>query len=141
MPVTVTQPTLTGDALEFLTTRPPRFGVLATINEDGTPLQAIIWYRVRDEGGVLINSKVGRRWPSNLLRDSRFSFAVEDGQQWVSLRGQAEFLRDGEGAQEDIASIARLYETPEDLDSSIRGFRAMERISFVLRPRAVSVHL
>ena len=46
------------------------FGTLATISADGTPLQAVIWYLVRGDT-LVINSKAGRLWPTNLLRDPR----------------------------------------------------------------------
>jgi PPOX class probable F420-dependent enzyme len=141
MPDTVSVPALTSEARRFLDARPARFGTLATINPDGTPHQAVLWYLLRDDGGLLLNSRVGRRWPANLLRDPRASFSVEDGYEWVSLRGEAVVLREGEGAQEDIATLARLYETPDEAERAIREFRTQERISFVLRPRSLSVHL
>ena len=141
MPDATTFQGLPAEARAFLDGRPPRFGTLASINEDGTPHQAVLWYRLEADGSLLLNSRIGRRWPTNLLRDPRASFSVEDGYEWVSLRGEALEFRQGEGAQEDIAALARLYDTPEEAEKAIRTFRTQERISFLLRPRAVSVHL
>lgn len=56
--------------LEFLAG--DRFASIATIDPDGAPRQAVVWYRLDGEE-IVINSKVGRRWPTNLLRDGRIS--------------------------------------------------------------------
>src|SRR5262245_58157097 len=141
MPDATTLLHLSAEAREFVDARPPRFGTLASINEDGSPHQAVLWYRLEADGSILLNSRVGRRWPTNLLRDARASFMVDDGYHWVALRGEAGMLRQGDGAQEDIAALALLYETAEEAEGMIRTFRTQERISFLLRPRAVSVHL
>lgn len=119
---------------------PDRYGVMATINPDGTPLQAVVWYLVEDDA-VLVNSLHGRRWPENLRRDPRYSLAVEDGMDYVALRGEAEPLDDPESAQADIAAMARRYESPEVAERMIKDrFQPQHRVSFRLRPRAVTVH-
>lgn len=120
--------------------RPGRHAVLATINPDGTPLQAVVWYLLEDDA-VLVNSLDGRRWPANLRRDPRYSLAVEDGLDYVALRGEAEVLEDPDQAQEDIAAMARRYHTPDEAERIIAArFRPQRRVSFRLRPRAVTVH-
>ncbi len=120
--------------------KPGRHGVLATINPDGMPLQAVVWYLV-EEDALLVNSLHGRRWPENLLRDARYSLTVEDGLDYVALRGEAEVLDDPDQAQEDIAAMARRYHTPDEAERLIAGrFRPQRRVSFRLRPRAVTVH-
>jgi PPOX class probable F420-dependent enzyme len=121
--------------------RPLSFATLATSSPDGSPLQSVVWYTLRDDS-VLVNSRVGRRWPSNLLRDARYSFLVEHGYDWVSLRGHAEALADPEGAQEDIAAMARRYHVadPARAARSIDDFRRQERISFLLHVDAISEH-
>ena len=58
--------------------RPGLYATIATIDADGSPRQAVIWYRV-DGDEIVINSLVGRRWPANLLRDPRIAVAVHDG--------------------------------------------------------------
>ncbi len=117
-----------------------RYGVLATVNPDGTPLQAVIWYLVED-AGLVINSKVGRQWPTNLLRDPRCSLTVETGLDYVAIRGVAEAIGDQERAQADIAAMARRYDPPEQAERTIANqFQKETRISFLLRPRSVRVY-
>lgn len=130
-----------GWARRFLD-RPDVFGTLATLQPDGSPLQAVVWYELRGEG-MLVNSAVGRRWPTNLQRDPRFSLLVEQGYEFVSIRGVAETLADPEQAQADIASLARRYlaADPGAAERLIEDtFRTQRRISFLLHPRAVTEH-
>src|SRR6185503_16383436 len=64
-----------------------RFATISTINPDGSPWQAVVWYTV-DDDEIVLNSKVGRRWPNNLLRDQRIAFSViddADGDRWIGL--------------------------------------------------------
>ena len=122
---------------------PPRFGSLATINPDGVPLQAIVWYTARPDGVIVLNSKVGRQWPTNLLRDPRCSLMVGDEYEWVSIRGEVEPIDDREAGYEDIAAMARRYHAsePAKLETALKRFRTDARISFHLHPRQVTVHL
>ncbi len=132
-------PDLAPDAREFLAT-PGRHGVLATIEADGSPLQAVVWYELEESGTILVNSLEGRRWPTNLLRDPRASFTVEDGYDYVSMRGTAEYLHSGEAALRDIERLARRYATGEDLERRLAGFRGQQRVSFRFHPRSVFRH-
>lgn len=122
--------------------RPGSFGTLATVSTDGLPHQAVVWYLVRDDH-LVINSAIGRIWPTNLLRDPGCSLLVEDGYDWVSVRGRARPITDQPTAQADIAEMARRYhaDDPGTAEAMIRDvFRPQERISFVLRPDRVSEH-
>ncbi|MFV2061985.1 MAG: TIGR03618 family F420-dependent PPOX class oxidoreductase [Chloroflexota bacterium] len=132
---------LEGWAREMLE-RPRGFATLATLTADGSPHQAVIWFGLSDDT-ILVNSAVGRRWPTNLIRDPRFSFMLEHDYDWVAIRGRAELLHDPERAQEDIAAMARRYheDDPDKAERIIRDrFQQQERISFVLRPAAVFEH-
>jgi PPOX class probable F420-dependent enzyme len=117
------------------------FGTLATISADGSPFQAVIWYLVRGDD-LVINSKVGRTWPTNLLRDPRASLVVEHGYDWVGVRGWAEPVTDQAVAQADIAAMAQRYhaDDPEQAERMIRTFQTQERISFVLHAQRVTEH-
>jgi PPOX class probable F420-dependent enzyme len=130
-----------GFARELLE-QPRLFGTLATLASDGAPLQAVVWYELRGDA-ILVNSAVGRRWPTNLQRDPRFSFVVEDGYRWVGVRGLAQALTDPDAAQEDIATMARRYhaDDPERAERLIRErFQRQERITFLLHAHAVTEH-
>ena len=130
---------LAPDVREFLTA-PGRYATLATIDPDGSPLQAVVWYDLLDDGGILLNSLDGRRWPANLRRDPRASVTVEDGYDYVSMRGAAEVLHAGEAASRDIERLARRYATGEDLERRLSGFRGQQRVSFRFVPRSVLRH-
>jgi PPOX class probable F420-dependent enzyme len=121
----------------------PHYASLATTEADGSPRQAVIWYLL-DGDELVVNSRVGRRWPTNLLRDGRVYVAVfdeADPMHWVGLLGTAEPIRDQPQAQADIAAMARRYENAEAAAESIRAFEQQERISFRIRVRAVHDHL
>lgn len=121
------------------------FATIATIDPDGAPRQAVIWYTL-DGDDVVINSAVGRRWPSNLVRDRRISMAItdaEDGYRWVGLTGVVETVTDQPTAQADIAAMARRYhaDEPDEAERLIRDrFERQERISFRVHTLAIHDH-
>lgn len=117
------------------------FGTLATVSVDGSPFQTVIWYLVRGDT-LVINSKVGRIWPTNLLRDPRCSLVLEDGYEWLGVRGRAEVVSDQAAAQADIAEMARRYhaDDPTDVARMIRAFESQERISFIVHLERVNEH-
>ncbi len=122
--------------------RPESFGTLATLTADGSPHQAVVWYEVRDDS-IVVNSAVGRIWPTNLVRDPRCSLLVEAGYDWVSLSGRVEVVTDQATAQADIAAMARRYHAtdPDEGERMIHDvFSRQQRISFVLRPDRVAEH-
>ena len=123
----------------------PHFGSIATVDADGSPRQAIIWYLL-DGDEVVVNSRVGRRWPTNVLRDPRVYLGVfdeADPLRWVGLLATAEPIKDQPQAQADIAAMARRYhhDDPATAERKIRDFKQMERISFRIRVRAIHEHL
>jgi PPOX class probable F420-dependent enzyme len=122
--------------LRFLRT-PGRYAVVATVDPDGAPHQAVVWYRLDGET-LVINSAVGRRWPANLLRDRRLSLTVEDAYDWIAVVGTVEPVDDQTVAQADIAAMAQAYEDPATAAESIARFRGQRRISFRIDP--VRIH-
>ena len=118
------------------------FAVVATINPDGTPHQAVTWYLL-DGDAVVLNSKMGRRWPANLLRDARVGVLVADGYRWVSLRDEVVATHDQRRAHADIAAMARRYHAGDlaAAERQIRRFETEERVSFVVRPERVAADL
>ena len=127
--------TLSADAKRFL--EEPRFAVVATLNPDGTPLQAVVWYSLEGDA-VVFNSRVGRQWPTNIVRDQRVSFIVADGYDYVELRGRVEIDEDPVRGQEVIAGLTRRYhENDESLEARIAAFAAQVRVTFTLRPERI----
>ena len=89
----------------------PRVASIATLNPDGSPQQAVVWYALDGES-LMINSRRGRRWPQNLARDGRISVAVHEGTKrshWVGVKGYAELLHEGNEALADIQALAGRY--------------------------------
>jgi PPOX class probable F420-dependent enzyme len=119
--------------------RPRQFAVLATIGRDGAPHQAVVWYAL-DGDDLLVNSRPERAWPTNLRRDPRCSLLVEDGYEWLSVRGRAERLDDPEQAKEDIIAMARRYhaDDPARAERAIATFRTQSRESFRLHVEHVT---
>jgi PPOX class probable F420-dependent enzyme len=124
----------------------PRFASIATLDDDGSPRQGVVWYLL--EGDTLVvNSKVGRRWPANLLRDRRVAVSVidtDDGYRWIGLTGRVDVVDDPEQAQADIAAMARRYypNDPAQAERLIeRRFRSQRRISFRIHVDEVHDHL
>jgi PPOX class probable F420-dependent enzyme len=123
-----------------------RFATIGTIDADGAPHQAVVWYAV-DGDEIVINSAIGRRWPANLLRDPRIAFSVvdsDDEYRWVGMSGTTRPVTDQPTAQADIAAMARRYhaDEPDKAERLIRErFERQQRISFRFRPEAVHDHL
>jgi PPOX class probable F420-dependent enzyme len=123
-----------------------RFSTIATLDPDGRPRQAVIWYTVAGDE-IVLNSAVGRRWPSNLLQDPRIAFSVvdeRDGYHWVGIDGVVTVVEDQPTAQADIAAMARRYhaDDPAKAERLIHGrFEQQVRISFRVRATRIHHHL
>jgi PPOX class probable F420-dependent enzyme len=135
--VCVPDPTTFSPAVRRFLTAPRRFAVIATSAADGTPHQAVVWYAL-DDGGIIVNSLVGRRWPADLRRDPRIALTVVDpdieAELYVTAQAEAVVAATGERAVRDIQDLARRY------GSDPTSFEGLERISFRLAPRSVTVH-
>ncbi len=131
---------------EFLA-HPGRFVALASLDPDGAPRQAVLWYRLDDDGAIVVNSADGRRWPANLRRDGRAALAIADatdGYRWVGVDAVVETVIDDQAvAQADIADLARRYHPtdPATVAEDVAGFRTQHRVSFRLRPISLHDHL
>lgn len=116
-----------------------RHAVIATLNGDGSAHQTVIWFLLRD-GLIVVNSRAGRRWPSNLLRDPRISLTVEEGDDAVTISGTAHVEGDAAQAQADIAEMAYRYYGADKAEHEIARFQTEQRLRFVLRPRTIHTH-
>jgi PPOX class probable F420-dependent enzyme len=124
-------------AREFLDSL--RFAVVATINPDGSPHQAVVWYAL-DGDTVVVNSADGRRWPANLRRDPRIEITVADGYRYLQLGGTVEAVDDQGRAQATIAAMARRYHAGDPAhaeDLIVNLFRLQRRVDFRLRPTVI----
>jgi hypothetical protein len=132
------------DQLAFLTA-PQRFAALATVDEDGTPRQTVVWYRVLEDGRILVNGRSPRRWCANLDRTGRCSIAVQDGAdgyRWLGLSCVVDERPDDvEAARDDIVDLAYLYHDGHPDPSLIAAFRTQPRITYRLRVTSVHDHL
>jgi PPOX class probable F420-dependent enzyme len=135
--------TISDRARTFLA-RQGLYATIATIDADGAPRQAVVWYRLENDG-LILNSKVGRRWPTNLLRDPRIAVAVNDpgpDELWVGLTGTAEPIEDQATAQADIAEMAHRYIADQaEADRIVADtYSKMQRISFRVTVEKVHEH-
>lgn len=122
---------LTPEMRRFLEEK-PRFAVVATINEDGTPQQTVLWYALRGDE-IMLNTARGRVKDRNLRRDPRLSLTVEDGYRFLTVRGTARLVEDRAVTQADIESLAITYNGPEMAARQMREqFSLEERISIYL---------
>jgi PPOX class probable F420-dependent enzyme len=121
----------------------PNYATLATLGEDGTPHQAVIWFRLEDDGRILVNSTTGRRWPRELQADPRCGLAVTDRDDpftWVGVQAEVETVVDEvEAARDDIVALSVHY--GEFSDEGAARFRSQPRISFHLRIVGAHDHL
>jgi PPOX class probable F420-dependent enzyme len=118
----------------------PRFGVLGTVNADGSPQQTVMWYELRGDT-VMMNTKRGRQKDRNLLRDARASLCVEDGFRYVTLDGTIAMVDDQEVAQADIAALARRYHDADEAERMAREvFGPQERITLLLSIEGADIH-
>ncbi len=130
---------LTDDIKQFLRQR--RFAVLATINEDGTPQQTVMWYELQGER-IMMNTRVGRIKEKNLKADPRVSFCVEDEYDYVTLTGRVELDYDRERSQADIRALAVRYDGEEKAQRIMRNtFSKQDRVTIYMTIESVDSHL
>ena len=120
----------------------PNFASLATLDPDGRPRQAVIWFR-REGDLILVNSRADRRWPRNLRRDGRVSLAVFDRADqllWVGITGEVvEIDDDPVRALHDIQQLDARYNPTKPEPGT--QFIGQQRVTFRIRIDAVHEHL
>lgn len=116
---------------QFLST--PRCAVLSTLGPDGAPRQVVIHYML-GEDHLRLNGHRDRRWVANVRRDPRVALVVHDERDYlhyVSIRGRAVLLDEGDGALAEAMRQAERYgEDPAD-------FAGQPRVSFRVDPEHV----
>ena len=84
----------------------PRFAVMATINNSGTPQLTVMWYALVEGADVVVlNTVRGLIKDRNLRRDPRMSLCVEDGLRYVTLDGRAELIDDRAQQERDVNEV------------------------------------
>jgi PPOX class probable F420-dependent enzyme len=116
--------TLSADVRAFL--KEKRFAVLATINEDGSPHQTIMWYELQGDE-IMMNTRNGRVKAGNFRRDPRASICVEDGDRGVTIQGTVRLVEDSQTAQADIRRLAVLNHGPEEGNAMAENTFAKQR--------------
>ena len=118
-----------------------RFGVLATVNADGSPQQTVMWYLPVDGDTILMNTKKGRVKDQNLERDGRVSLCVEEGQRYVSMRGTIVVDNDAERGQETMRAVTTRYVGAEEADRQMAEmYSKQHRIALTLKIDSVDTH-
>ena len=116
----------------------PRFAVLATINRDGTPQLTTMWYLLEDNGTITMNTKVGRLKERNMRRDPRISICIEDGYDFLTIKGTVEMIDDPEIAQHDIYRLSRRYHGEQKARRQMKEQFSKEiRVSLRLKPESI----
>jgi PPOX class probable F420-dependent enzyme len=117
-----------------------RFGVLATVNANGSPQQTVMWYELRGDT-IVMNTRRGRTKDRNLLRDPRASLCIEDGFRYVTLTGSIDIVDEPATGQADIAALARRYHDAARAEQMARElFALQERVTLVLHVERADVH-
>jgi PPOX class probable F420-dependent enzyme len=112
----------------------PNYAVVSTHNADGSMRSTVVWISA-DDNTVAINSAIGRRWPTNLVRDPRVTVLVLEGgnpYHYVEIRGTATATT--EGADEHIDALAKKY-TGGDRFEGLRP--GDQRIKFEITPEHI----
>ncbi len=111
----------------------PRCAILSTLGPDGAPRQIVIHYTLADDH-IRLNGHRDRRWVANVRRDPRVALIVHDERDYlhyVSIRGRAELIDEGEAALAGAMRQAQRYgEDPVD-------FAGQPRISFRIDPEHI----
>lgn len=124
---------LTPKARDLLAGR--NFGVIATMNPDGTAQQSVVWVRERD-GEVIFSTVEGRAKHRNLLRDPRIGVLViddADGYSYSEIRGTARIEPDPEGAL--IADLSLKYTGQSYVENA-----TTPRVIVVVTPLHITEH-
>jgi len=128
---------LTAEQRAFLEEK--RFAVVGTINVDGSPHLAVMWYLI-DGDNIVVNSAQGRIKDRNLAADPRMSVLVEDGYRWIRVDGRARIEHDQGMTHADIRRLAaRYYEDERRVEDSVKNnFSKQHRITYRLPIRRVA---
>ncbi len=127
--------TLAADVREFLDA--PRFAVLGTLNEDGSPQLTVTWYARRDDE-VIVNTTAPRKKALNMARDPRVALLVGESDRYVRLDGAAREVAAGDDALRDIRELAVRYDGEAAAEKQTRDvWSKQQRVTYAIAVRRV----
>jgi len=127
--------TLDAAVRAFLET--PRFAVLGTVNQDGSPHLTVMWYALRGEEAI-VNTTAPRRKAANLARDPRVSLLVGESDRYVRLDGDARPIASGAAALQDIHDLGVRYGGEAAAERTTREVWSKERrVTYAIAVRRV----
>jgi PPOX class probable F420-dependent enzyme len=117
-----------------------RYAVLATINNDGSIQQSVMWFDVEGDT-IVMNTKRGRFKDRNMLRDPRVSLCFEDSYRYVTLKGRAELIDDPELGQSGMLKMATKYLGAEEAARQMdEMYSKQERVVIRVTVDSVDAH-
>jgi PPOX class probable F420-dependent enzyme len=127
---------LSAQGRAFLQAR--RYGVLATINTDGSPQLSAMWYELLDDQTIMMNTKVGRVKERNMRHDPRVSLCFEEGG-YLTVSGTITFIEDPVIGQQGIHRLAVRYEGEEIAQKQVEAqYGKEERVTIHLKIEKVT---
>ena len=128
------------EAIRQFLAEEPRFGILATINPDGTPHQTVMWFLLDGET-LLMNTADGRIKARNLRERTRVSVCVEEQYKYITFYGSISLDDDQERAHADIRRLNVHYEgEAKAAEMYERNFRNQRRITIRMTIDHVDEH-
>lgn len=119
----------------------PHMGVFAIQRPDGELVQTKMWYDLRDNGTILMNTARFRHKYRHLQQDNpKISLLVSGGDyQFVTMNGTVVLDEDPERAQSDIRQLAERYLSKEAANKIMEEeFSREERVSIILTPTKIT---
>jgi len=115
----------------------PNYGVISTLNEDGSVHSCVVWLGLEGTA-VALNSNTDRVWPRNLARNPRATVLVfESGNPYyyVEIRGRTTSTQ--EGAKEQIDELSKQYLGKDPYPYLQPG---EQRVKFLLHPDRIRLY-
>lgn len=111
----------------------PRFAVLGTTNEDGTPHLTVLWYELQGDE-IVFNVAESSYKARNLRRDPRAGTVIEDGYRYVGMYGSVTLVDDQAIALDDVRRLAIRYRgESEGIQLTTNVFSTQQRLTLRLQ--------
>lgn len=117
-------------------------GVLCTVDPQGEPHGAVIYYAADDHFSIVFSTKSGTRKSDNLQRHDRLSFVVYDvsSQTTLEIQGVAEEMTEVHEAQTVFASIFKISEQHSEVHiPPVAKLMAGSYVAYRVRPVRISM--